>query len=457
MAFGLPKARFLGIDLAQKPLANAITLTRELGMANIEFRCADILDLGPDLGEFDYIVIPGLYSWVPANVRDKLLELCGQCLALNGVAIVSYNAYPGCYASKMTREMMAYHARAMEDPKTKIKQSRGLLKVLIECQTQNNPYKMLLERESKRIVKYFDGVFYHDDLNPHYHPVFFHQFIEHAAQHGLQYLGERYENGLDPAQYPEEIRAVLQGLEGCSVIEREQYLDFIHERRFRQTFLCRDGVTPNRAEAFHQIEGLLVGMYRDLQSNVAVETGTGISFEAEEGMLATTNHPLLIAAMSHLLKASPTLVPFSELLPASRAAMEEIAVVTDDLDHDTQFLKEFVLGSHMAGLLDLGTFQPRLADGRSERPIASALARAMVRTSRIVPSLRHHSVAFDDELGKRLLELLDGTRDRSDLLRELNGAIASGSAQLPAGVLSVTPELLEERLTALAQLALLTG
>ena len=66
----------------------------DLALSNIEIRVADLRDLAAEQGEFDYIFAHGLYSWVPAEVRDGLLAVCRQRLAPAGVAFVRYNAYP---------------------------------------------------------------------------------------------------------------------------------------------------------------------------------------------------------------------------------------------------------------------------------------------------------------------------------------------------------------------------
>ena len=47
----------------------------EIGLANLEFRQADVRELtSGSLGRFDYIVAHGVYSWVPADARDALLR-----------------------------------------------------------------------------------------------------------------------------------------------------------------------------------------------------------------------------------------------------------------------------------------------------------------------------------------------------------------------------------------------
>ena len=484
MAFGLPNSHFVGIDLARKPLEGGIAVAKNLGLQNVDFRCADVLDLGPELGKFDYIIIPGLYSWVPENVRDKLMEVCGKCLSPNGVAVVSYNAYPGCYSTTVLRDMMAYHLRSIQDPHKKTRQARGLLNILVKTQSENSAYKSALEAEVKRISGYMDAVFYHDDLNPHYHPVFFHEFIAHASRHGLQYLDERCESVLNPDEHPEEIRSALRQLQHASVIEREQYLDFIQNRRFRCTLLCSDEVTSGYDDGSERIDKMFVGISKDFDFNIVIDPALGVRFEGSNETLAKTRHPLLVAAVSHLLKVRPRFVPFDELLRVSQSNRDLSAHAGSEpdevwlgekapmpsqenengspgtaktLDKDFRVLKGFVLRCYMARLLNLVTREPHFVTYPSERPVASALAQAILRQARFVPSLRHDSIAFDDELGRRLLELLDGTRDRSDLLRELNASVASNKAQLPDGATSVTAELLEEKLTGLAQLALLTA
>ncbi|MEI9893464.1 MAG: class I SAM-dependent methyltransferase [Chthoniobacter sp.] len=455
MAFGLPGGRFLGIDLARKPLEGAIALAEKLGIKNLEFRCADILGLGSDLGEFDFIVIPGLYSWVPAAVRDKLLELCGQCLAPHGVAVVSYNAYPGSFASNMVREMMAYQVRSIEDPAKQIRQARGLVNLLLRCQGEPKAYKAALEQEMKRIAGYSDGVLFHDDLNPHYHPVYFHQFMEHAGRHGLQYLGERCENALDAGDYPEQIRPALRQLSECGIIEREQYLDFIHGRRFRCTFLCREEAAPQRGIEVGQLNDLRVGISREMDVNILIDAD-GLRFVSDEATLASTNHPLIVAAVSYLLQERPRSVPFAELLEAAQADENVTEANVTDPERDARMLGAFVLRCYLTRLLDLGTWQPPCVAHPSARPVASALARALVRCTPLVPSLRHDCVAILDELGHRLLELLDGTHDRSSLLAELNAIVATNHLPLPDGATAVTPAMVEEKLEALARLGLLS-
>src|SRR5262245_44993515 len=81
-----PNAQFLGIDRSARQIAMAQQTTRGAGLANVEFQRRDIVELDPRIGSFDYIIAHGIYSWVEAPVRDKLLALCRDCLAPQGIA-----------------------------------------------------------------------------------------------------------------------------------------------------------------------------------------------------------------------------------------------------------------------------------------------------------------------------------------------------------------------------------
>ncbi|HTB49367.1 MAG TPA: class I SAM-dependent methyltransferase, partial [Solirubrobacteraceae bacterium] len=109
LAQSLPGAQVLGVDASPGAIERGRRLGRAAGLANVELRCAMFEDLGEELGKFDYIVAHGVYSWVPPQARGALLDCAKRCLAPEGVAFVSYNAYPGSYLRDMARDMLRYH------------------------------------------------------------------------------------------------------------------------------------------------------------------------------------------------------------------------------------------------------------------------------------------------------------------------------------------------------------
>ncbi len=139
---------------------------------------------------FDYIIAHGLYSWVPVAVRDRVLQICQDHLAPEGIAYISYNAYPGNYLRDLARGMIQYHARNFRDPLQQIRQARGLLQLVSGARAEPELFHQVIKQEFERCLKYTDAGFYHDDLCPMNQPVYFWQFAEHAQAFGLQYVAE---------------------------------------------------------------------------------------------------------------------------------------------------------------------------------------------------------------------------------------------------------------------------
>ncbi|MBI3866078.1 MAG: class I SAM-dependent methyltransferase, partial [Planctomycetia bacterium] len=89
-AEALPGSTFLGVDLSERQIAVGCTTVDELELDNIELRHGNIMDVSADDGQFDYIIVHGIFSWVPHDVQDRILSVCKQNLTPNVVAYVSY-------------------------------------------------------------------------------------------------------------------------------------------------------------------------------------------------------------------------------------------------------------------------------------------------------------------------------------------------------------------------------
>jgi SAM-dependent methyltransferase len=223
LAYTLPDSRFLGIDLAAEPLSQAREMAEALELRNIDLRVMDLRD--PTEGEFDYIVAHGIYSWVPATVRDALLAACRERLAPQGIAFISYNAWPGQHERQILHQMLRYRGDNVET-------GREFLRTLDRA-------------EASALADSPDDLLFHDILAHIRHPVWFHEFTAHAVAQGLRYLGEADVHEMfDPS--------------GSLVDEAgEQALDFRKFRSFRQTLLCRAEVELTRAIAPAQMDPFL--------------------------------------------------------------------------------------------------------------------------------------------------------------------------------------------------------
>ena len=440
MAYGLPGSEFTGIDLASEPITRGSALAAKLGLKNLSLREMDVADAA-DLGEFDYIIAHGLYSWVPQHVREKVIALCGRSLAANGVAYLSYNAYPGNHLRDLVRGMMRYHTAHFADPQQKIRQARGLVKFLAESKEPRELYHEVLAQQLERLAKYSDPAFFHDDLSSINQPFYFHEFMAGATANGLQFLAEADMEDNREEQYPPQVEAVLAGLDPGDVVAREQYLDFLKNRAFRQTLLCRRDVKvvreidPERACGMH-----VAGEIRAASASPDLLSGAAELFHGPKKSEIETDRPLIKVAFAKLGALWPECIHFRDLLAHSMAALGPSGA--GKTASDTGDLASALVQSHGAGFVEFRMHKARFTTEPGEKPRASALAQLQFAENERATSLRHTVVEIRDAMGKSLVRLMDGTRDRAALLAGLG---AQGT---------VTPEQLDENVRKLARLAL---
>jgi methyltransferase-like protein/2-polyprenyl-3-methyl-5-hydroxy-6-metoxy-1,4-benzoquinol methylase len=449
MAFGLPESRFTGIDLAESAIVRGQELIAGLPLSNVQLRHLDLMDFDSRFGEFDYIIAHGLYSWVPPQVREKILDICKSHLAPQGVAFVSYNTYPGGHLLDTIREMMQFHVRNVASPHERLRQARELLEFLVEAHPDQDVHGALLRQELKLLLERKPEFFYHDELNEHNHRFYFHEFVEQARGYSLQFLSEARLLSMQTEAHGPQVAEKVHAFSGGDEVAREQYLDFLKLRNFRQTLLCHSAVALDRRLRPECVARMLAASDAHPALPEPDMTSTSaLQFNYPNGGSMSTNHPLAKAAMTQLGRAWPQAVPFSELLRTARALSRRATSTDAPFEEDASWLSDMVLKLYAANFLELQVHAPAYVAKPSPRPVSSALARAQVERGSSVTNLRHSSVEVEDEAARQLLLMLDGTRNRDQLLLELRQRANSGE---------ITAESLETNLERLGRLALLVA
>jgi cyclopropane fatty-acyl-phospholipid synthase-like methyltransferase len=443
MAQTMPDASFLGVDLSPVQIAQGKTAAHAMGVANVELLTLDLTEVDDSFGLFDYIICHGIYSWVTALVRDKILEICSRNLAPTGVAYVSYNIYPGWHQRRMLREMMLYHIQGITDLTEQVQQARALLDFVVHAATPyDGPYALYLRAESKKFEKFPDTYVFHDYLAEENHPVYFHEFVAHAVPAGLRYLSHAMfsyeETRLSPAA-----RQVISRL-GPDVIRREQYIDFVLNRTFRQSLLCHAGLMTFDSPSPEAIRSLrLVAMARPENSTPDLLSNSHEPFLTCYGVKLMVDEPLIKAALLALYQLWPRSASFEELWTATLDLLgrSRVTAPTDS----TEFATSLLL-CHMVQLVNLHTFDPPIATEPGERPRAGALARRTAARGERVISLRNH-IAVLEEIDRLIIPLLDGTRDQTAIVDDLATKVAAGKLKLKAdGDLIVEPAVVRKAL-----------
>jgi len=468
MAHGLPGSEFVGFDLAARPIEKGREMIAALGLTNITLSRMDIMAATADLGSFDYIIAHGIYSWVAPEIRDKIMAICAAHLTPRGIAYISYNAYPGGHLRDMGREMMLFHTRGITEPDQKVRQACALLHFITESRPERNAYRGLLhdmlEGITARVSSHGPAPFYHDALEEFNEPMYFWRFMEHAERHGLQFLAEANFSSMKDDIFSPEVNELLRGFSG-DIVAKEQYLDFLNGRQFRQTLLCRADVPLDRSEGVLERVPQLraASSAKPEPAEVTSDLLSAEEFRGPRRETVKTSHPLAKAALLHLGELWPQSVSFEELLAAARA---RVGSRGNEEESSASTLAKILWGGYCTGLVELHAQVPRLAVKVSERPEASSVARLQSQSQPTVTNLCHQRVLIDGVIAQRLLVLLDGTRDRDALLEELRPLVKSGEATLlkegkpvtdVTEALKILADELDPHLERLARLALLAA
>ena len=411
MALGMPNARFVGIDLSKRQIEQGQRMVSALGLQNVELRPYDIADIDSSWGRFDYIISHGIYSWIPAPVRERLLAVCNENLTTDGIAYVSYNTLPGWHMRGMIRDMMIYHSRGFDGASAKVAQARGLLDFLARTAPENTAYGMRLREEADSIRNEADSYLFHEHLEENNQAFYFHEFADHAARHGLSFLAEADLADMLVSKFPPEVAQTLQRV-ATDIIRMEQYMDFVRNRQFRQTLLVHRGAPIQRNIDGRVLPGMLLTSPALPESERPVlAQGASETFGSPNGAKQVIFDALSKAALVELGAQWPRCLDFEELYQLSRARLRaeigDAPVENDDL----KSFGDRMLQGYAARVIELRVTAPRLASSISERPVASPLARYQVANgATTVTNLRHEAVQLP-ELPRRILMLLDGNRD----------------------------------------------
>jgi len=411
MALALPDSAFVGVDVAPGAIERARSLADDLDLENITFEVVGIEDFQAPAGSFDYVMAHGVYSWVPEQVRDDLLAVCGRLLSEHGVAYVSYNSMPGHRTRQTLRDMLAFALEGIDDPAERMAAGRRLLAEACEVWPAGEGLQTTIGGQARMLLEHGDALFFHDTLSPINKAPYFKEFAAHAAAHGLRYLAEAEFSEMQYGALPEELQRRLAATE--DVVEREQLVDFLKQRMFRQTLLCHAAVTPDQQPRPERLRAMAAA--GSIEWEVVDEDSGRFAFTGSAGPRLETDHPLLVVALQRVAARWPASVWLEDLAGGEDASDESHAVICEAL-----------LPCFAANLVRLHVHPPMPSPAPGPLPRTSPLARIQAHERGWMTTLRHTSIRLEDELGWLLVALLDGTRDRAKLLADL-GAATNGA------------------------------
>ena len=408
-----PNASFVGIDLSSAQVEAGRARIAQLGLSNIELRCESFSDAAAPDAAFDYIVCHGVYSWVPAPLRDTILRICRASMSPRGVALVSYNVLPGWRMLQALRDCFLLHASPDADPRRRVAEARALLQLLPQACPEAGPYKDFLTAQAETLLKSSDDYIAHEFLDDVNEPCSFRDFVAAAQRQDLAFLAEAELPSMIVANYPPAMAETIRKVGGNQLIATEQYIDMVSGRTFRHSLLVAAGRAPriDRRLASARLDGLHFIGGADL--TLTREPGGATLARPAGRRLHTGSAPLAdaLAQFVERFPASSSIDDLVQALPAATRNAEGRALVREGLFN-------MVLNGLATPRMDAVSAVARAG----AKPVACPMARAeAARGATSVVNLRHERV----ELGpsaQAVLPLLDGSRDAAAIAAAMAAA-----------------------------------
>lgn len=422
LAWYWPGAQCVGIDLGEQHVADGNALIKKLGLKNAQILHHSISDDLANLGAFDYILVHGVYSWVPDAVCRQILEICAKQLTQNGIAYISYNTLPGWHTRALMRDaLLAYAGEG--SPAERLARAHQLFMLMESAQTHNGAEAELMRNEIAFLRRASAHYVFHEYLEEFNQPVLFRDFAADAAAAGLSYLcdAQSWPSG-DTVEAPDER------------IEHEQLQDIVSLRKFRRSLLIQsssDFVPHWRAEQLTRLS-----FYADLNSEEEIDLAAATEqiFTTSHGTPIRVNEPLVKAALMLLALRYPRALSWIELVEQAQALVCEHGAAQFARAEGPFYAEWVKLLSEQA--LRCAIEPVEIAESLPARPKAHALARAQAQRGTLAASIRHSAVELD-EVGLAILRSLDGTKNL-DELAEL------AAAQFESDGNPLDPELLRD-------------
>lgn len=229
LAMRWPACVCVGIDLAERSIAEATDRAKRAEVENVTFHAADLTEYEPEGGPFDYIIAHGFFSWVPDEVKAALLVFCQKNLTPTGIATVSFNLESGW---KPRLPVIAKVRAIQQAGGGDIISSLVLLKSLT---APNDPESAIMDD----MLAKGPAILSFDDFGPVNDPWPLDRFVQAAANAGLRWLGESDPGENVPSSLSEETLARLKS-QARSPLDFQLSVDEAVGRTFRSGVLCRN-------------------------------------------------------------------------------------------------------------------------------------------------------------------------------------------------------------------------
>lgn len=230
-----PRSEVWAFDFNPAHIARASAIASAAGLANAHVEEASFEDLArsdrSDLGQFDYIVLHGVWAWVSAANRRHIVQFIGRRLKPGGLVYVTYNALPGWSSMMPLQRLIAMVAgTSMDRSDRRTLAAIDTAKAYLEAGSDLITTEML-ERLDKQRNDGNAAYLSHEYLNEHWSPCYQIDVARDLAEAKLSYAAAAsiFENFPDLSLTAAQRELLAQ----TPAMLAETAKDFFMARKFR--------------------------------------------------------------------------------------------------------------------------------------------------------------------------------------------------------------------------------
>jgi len=250
-------ARWHGADFnpSQAGFAQELAAASGSGAALYDDAFADFANR-PDLPDFDYICLHGIWSWISDENRQVIVDFVRKKLKVGGVLYISYNTLPGWAAFAPMRHLMTEHAEVLgAEGRGIVSRIDGAIDFAEKLLATNPIFSRANPQVGERLKQlkaHNRHYLAHEYFNRDWHPMHFATMAKWLEGAKVQYAGSaHYLDHIDAVNLTAEQQNFLKEIPDAMF--RETTRDFMVNQQFRRDYWVK-GV--RRLNALEQAEAL---------------------------------------------------------------------------------------------------------------------------------------------------------------------------------------------------------
>lgn len=390
-ALAWPESVAIGVDIHEQDIARGQQQIASFALTNIELHHAGLSDLlASALGEFDYIILHGLFSLMGGDERTALLAWCQTHLSPQGVMAIHWQVLPGASETKTLQQALSFHASGADGIDAQLDSARGMLSYLAMTLPEGDLKNQVIDAEQSSDLtlafRYLGNINQAD---------YFADFHQHIADAGFGYLGDAVPQCEVASTFGAQTAQMHSLISASSSRENtQQYLDFAVNRRERFSLLTHAGMhTGVAAPDLKSVEHLhWAGCFRrQINSHGVVANGhVGL-----DGTPLKTDNTTTLQVLDVLTEVWPLSLTFEQLLFHCRFPENN---TTDSRAELVSSLQDLLANSINGLMVSAVPSAYNVATEATLRPIVGVTAEAFAEQDSIILSnFWGQSVTFSRE------------------------------------------------------------